>query len=459
MNLSDTIAAISTPHGKGGIAVIRISGADALSVADRVFRPASGISLCNAVASRAYYGGTFSEGVQIDDGIAVCFLSPHSFTGEDTVEISCHGGVLITRRVLEAVFCAGARPAEAGEFTRRAFVNGKMKLTGAEALGDLLSAQTNEQIQLARSVMHGSLSQKTDTIYNSLCRILASVYACIDYPDEDLAEMSREQMLAAVDECISSLEGLKATYRTGHAVAEGINTVIVGRTNAGKSSLYNAILGRDAAIVTDVEGTTRDILTETATLGRVVLRLSDTAGLRETDDRVERIGVERARQALESSELVLAVMDGSVPPTREDTELLHRLKADGRAVIAVLSKSDLGICDEAREAARSVGHFVCLSTTDGSGLSELEKVTEQIYIDKELDTGRDAVISNARQYSAVSRGLSMLEGARDYICGGHALEVCCSELEGAMEAIGELDGRTVSEDIVSRIFAEFCVGK
>lgn len=459
MNLSDTIAAISTPHGKGGIAVIRISGADALSIAEKIFHPACGISLANAVASRAYYGGIFSGDIQIDDGIAVCFLSPHSFTGEDTVEISCHGGVLITQRVLEAAFCSGARPAEAGEFTRRAFINGKMKLTGAEALGDLLGAQTDEQILLARSVMRGTLSQKTDIIYDTVCRILASVYAKIDYPDEDLAEMSREQMLDATCYCIKRLEALKKTYRTGHAVAEGINTVIVGRTNAGKSSLYNAIVGRDAAIVTDIEGTTRDVLTETVTIGRVVLRLSDTAGLRETSDRVERIGVERARKALEESELVLAVIDGSVAPTDEDIMFLDELNDKGKAVITVLSKCDLGVCPQALKLAQSSEYHAKVSVNSSDGISELNDMLERIYIDKSIDTGRDAVVANARQYSAVCRCLSMLEGARDYIYGGHALEVCCSELEGAMAALGELDGRTVSEDIVSRIFADFCVGK
>lgn len=459
MNLLDTIAAISTPHGKGGIAVIRISGSDALSIADKVFKPIKNTSLTDAVANFAYYGKIYSGDVQIDDGIAVCFRSPHSFTGEDIVEISCHGGMLITQRVLTAVLSAGARLALAGEFTRRAFINGKMKLTSAEALGNLLEAQTDEQILLARSGMRGILSRATDEIYNSLCTVLASVFAHVDYPDEDLADLSQEEIISVIDENIHKLEVLGATYRTGRAVAEGIPTVIVGKTNAGKSSLYNAILGKNAAIVTNIEGTTRDVLTESTMVGRVLIKLSDTAGLRETDDVVEKIGVERALEVLDNAELVFAVFDSSVAPTSDDFELIKNIKEKNAVVIAVLNKSDAQMCADAQKIADSFEYSVSVSAKNHTGFDELTSLVEKIYIDKNLDTGKDAVISNARQHSAVERGLCALKNAREYVSGGLPLEICCSELEEAMASIGELDGRTVSEDVVAKIFANFCVGK
>lgn len=459
MNILDTIAAVSTPFGKGGIAVIRISGRDALNVASKIFKPAKPISLTEAEADRAYYGGIYLAGEQIDDGIAVCFKAPRSFTGEDTVEISCHGGILITQRVLIAALVAGARAAEAGEFTRRAFINGKMKLSGAEALGDLLEAQTNEQISLARSSMRGALSDRVQSIYDELCGVLAAVFAKIDYPDEDLADMTLSQMLIHTEKCIKDLSALCDTYKTGRAVAQGIPTVIAGRTNAGKSSLYNALVGRDAAIVTDIEGTTRDILTDTAMLGRVLLRLSDTAGLRSTTDTVEKIGIDRAKKSIEEAELVLAVLDGSQKPTDEDVGFIKYLKELDATIICVLNKSDKGTDPDASALAQTLDFVVSISAKDGAGIDSLVSLAESLFIDGSLDTSRDAVISNSRQHSAATRALMSLISAREYISDELPLEICASELEAAMQCLGELDGKTVSEDIVAKIFSSFCVGK
>ncbi|MBE6548067.1 MAG: tRNA uridine-5-carboxymethylaminomethyl(34) synthesis GTPase MnmE [Ruminococcaceae bacterium] len=459
MNLMDTIAAVSTPYGKGGIAVIRISGTDALSVASKIFKPVCGKDFCDAEANLSYYGRIFSDGIQIDDGIAVYFRAPRSFTGEDTVEISCHGGILITQKVLTAALCAGARAAEAGEFTRRAFINGKMKLSGAEALGNLLDAQTDDQILLARSTMKGILSEQTDKIYNSICSVVAAVFAKIDYPDEDLADLSVEQMLEVTDKNISALEALCATYKTGRAVSEGIPTVITGKTNAGKSSLYNLILGKQAAIVTDIEGTTRDILTETAMVGRVMLKLSDTAGLRKTRDAVEKIGVERAMEKIDCAELILAVVDGSQNISEQDVEFADFLLAKNAVTVLILNKSDKGISSSARALAEKFEYRIEISAQSKDGFDELCKLIEQIYIDKDLNVGSDAIISNSRQHAAAAKGLELLKCAREYIKDDLPLEICCSTLEAAMAAVGELDGRTVSEDIVSNIFANFCVGK
>ena len=460
MNVLDTIAAISTPYGKGGIAVIRISGADALSVAQKMFFPKNKKALSEIQSNRATFGAILNkDGKHIDDGVAVIFRAPHSFTGEDTVEISCHGGILITQRVLESAFCAGARPALPGEFTKRAFINGKMSLTGAEALGDLLEAGNDDQIAIARSGMRGDLSGEAQAIYDSLCNVLAAIFAHIDYPDEDLADISRDEMLAVCDAALSRLKRLAATYSTGHAVVEGVATAIVGRTNAGKSTLYNRIVGRDAAIVTDVEGTTRDVLTEKARLGKVTLRLSDTAGLRASSDTVEQIGIDRARREAESAELILAVFDGSRKTSGEDAQLVDYISSLGGAKVAIINKTDLGIDDSVTALTQGFDHRICMSADSGDGFDALATLVESIYIDKNLGLGEQAIVSNARQNAAVTSALDSLSQAIDAIKGELPLEVCCVEVENTLSSLGELDGRTVSEDIVSRIFANFCVGK
>lgn len=463
MNQLDTIAAVSTPYGKGGIAVLRVSGEDAIRVASMVFEPKSGKSLDEIASSKAVYGDIFEtkdgKRTQIDDGIAVCFRAPNSFTGEDTVEISCHGGILITQKVLSALLMAGARMALPGEFTKRSFINGKMSLTSAEALGDLLEAQTDEQIKLARSGMRGVLSGEVGEIYGSLCNVLAAIYAHIDYPDEDLADISHEEALSVAKKNLDRLKRLSKTYSTGRAVMGGIPAVILGRTNAGKSSLYNKIVGRDAAIVTDIEGTTRDVLTETAKLGRVILRLSDTAGLRESGDVVEMIGIDRARQAAESAELVLAVFDGSRLPDANDADFIKYLDDLSGVKVAIVNKSDLGILPEMNELLAGFDYICQISAEKGDGFDRLELLIETIYIDEDLDTGSDAIISNARQAASVGAAIEALQIAINAISALLPLEICCAEIENSLSALGELDGRTVSEDIVSRIFANFCVGK
>ena len=284
-NPTQTVCAVSTPPGKGGVALIRLSGTDAFRIADRAFRPRMGDApLSHRPPRTPVYGDVLLDGVAVDDGLATRFPAPHSYTGEDTVEITCHGGILVTQTVLTCILAAGARPAEAGEFTKRAFINGKMGLSAAEALGNLLEAGTREQMLLSGAGMRGKLSAKTNEIYESLCLVLSSVFACIDYPDEDLADMSREQMTEALADALERTQALANTYKTGHAVAEGIPTVICGKANGGKSSLYNRIVGREAAIVTDIAGTTRD-----GTPARYG-RLARVGRLRGADRRAARLG-------------------------------------------------------------------------------------------------------------------------------------------------------------------------
>ncbi len=459
MKITDTIAAVSTPYGKGGIAVIRVSGADAAVICERLFVPIGKKRLFDK-PNICIFGKIMSAtGECVDEGMAVYFRAPHSFTGEDTVEISCHGGVLVTQKVLSTVLAAGARAAEAGEFTRRAYVNGKMRLTQAEALGNLLEAQTDAQVRLAGSGMRGVLTEKTSEIYDSLSSVLAAVYAKIDYPDEDLAEIGEDEMQKVISENIQKLQRLMDSYRTGRAIAEGVPTTIAGRTNAGKSSLYNRLVGRDAAIVTNIEGTTRDVLTETVTAGKVLLRLSDTAGLRMSDDEVERIGIERAREHIREAELVIALFDGTSEPTEEDVSLADQLLSKEKVCIAVLNKSDASDGSAYEDILSKFQYKTRISAKTGAGIDELKEMIEEIYIDCELDAGKDAIIANSRQYAAIFRAYELLCETQNAIASSYPLEVICSTAEEAMGAVGELDGRTVSEDIISKIFSKFCVGK
>ena len=464
MKILDTIAAVSTPYGKGGVALIRISGADAARVADAVFAPTRKTELSKSDVGKMVYGNIFEtsangEKTHIDDGMAVRFAAPHSFTGEDTVEITCHGGILVTARVLSAVLASGARHAEAGEFTRRAFINGKLKLPEAEALGKLLDAKTMSQLYIAGNGLRGALTEKTEKLYDSLRAMLASVYARIDFPDEDLADMNEEEMRKVLCEALDGIERLAATYSTGKAVNDGIKTVICGRTNAGKSSVYNKLVGKESAIVTDIEGTTRDVLSDTVSIGKTTLRISDTAGLRETNDIIENIGIERARAEIEKAELILAVFDTSKEMTEDDTALVKTLKELDCPTIALFNKSDLDGAGSYLELEKSFEYKVKISAKSGEGFDKLAELIDSLFIDGEIDLKTDAVVADARQHANLVQSAAALRNALDAISSGIPLDLCCIDVEAAMQALGELEGREVGEEIVSEIFSKFCVGK
>ena len=457
----DTIAAVSTPRGKGGIAVIRVSGTDAIPLCDRVFRAANGTPLAGTASNQAVWGRIYEDNEILDDGIATVFRAPRSFTGEDTVEISCHGGILVTEAVLSVILAAGARPAEAGEFTRRAFVNGKLGLSHAEALASLLDAGNCNQMLLSRSGLEGKIAERCRALYGKLCDILGSLYAKIDYPDEDLSGLSRDTLQTELSTVLADVEGLAATYKSGHAVAEGIRTVICGRPNAGKSSLYNRMVGRDAAIVTEVAGTTRDILEETVPFGGVTLRLCDTAGLRGGDgvDAVEKIGIERARARLEEAELILALFESTRPFDEEDEQLVSFLTERKDRVIAIVSKSDLGGDAMRTKLAAAFGSTIELSNVTDGGLDALADEIERRFLDGGIDLRHDPVVASARQYASLIRCRDALTATLGALSAGFAEELCAADIESAMQAIGELDSRAVSDDIVSNIFSRFCVGK
>lgn len=453
----DTIAAVSTPFGKGGVAVIRLSGEEAFSAVARVFFPVGGKAISDYPYRTAIYGliRDPESGEVLDDGLCTLFEGPHSFTGEDTAEISCHGGVLITRNVLEACLRAGARQALAGEFTRRAYMNGKLAMERAEALGNLLDAGNDEQVKLARAGMNGLLTSSAAGVYADLMNVLANMEAGIDFPEEDLTEMPTREIRETLQKARDTVRGLISTYRTGHAIAEGVPTVICGRPNVGKSAFYNRLVGREAAIVTDIAGTTRDVLTDTVTLGKVTLRLSDTAGLRESDDPVERIGVERAKAALAEAELVLVLTD-SREADPEAEALAESLTREGRTVIRVLTKSDLG---EPTALPAHTIPTVVLSSVTGEGFDALTHAVEAAFIDRDLRMGEEAVVFSARQAAALRETTACLVAALENLDAGLPYDICAGDVRAAMGELGMLCGRELRQEVLDEIFSRFCVGK
>ena len=454
--INKTVAAISTAHGKGGVAVIRISGDEALEIAKRVMR----LRTEKIEARKSYYGEILRGGEVIDDGILTYYKAPHSFTGEDTCEICCHGGVYVTGAVLEAVLAAGAVLAGAGEFTKRAYINGKLTLSRAEAIGQVIDAKTDAQLRLSSAQARGTLSRKIDTIRESILNCISHAYATIDYPDEDITEIEISEINSCLDTVINELSALKSTYRTGRAVCEGIKTAIIGKPNAGKSSVYNMLLGEDLAIVTDIAGTTRDVIEHTASVGGVTLSLADTAGIREAIDTVEKIGIERARKKIEDSELLLCVFDSSIEETVED-ELILKL-ASGKAAIAIVNKTDKENALSPEFIAKldtGCQKIIYTSANEGIGREELEKALGEMYRLGEINLSTDAVIANARQLAATESALAKALEAKGALLFGETPDIICFSLESALSELNMIDKREVSEEVVSAIFSRFCVGK
>ncbi len=462
--MTNTIAAVSTAFGRGGIAVIRISGDEAVAVAQRMFRVKSGKSLADIAPNYCVYGEIIKGGVHIDDGMCTIFRAPHSYTGEDVVEISCHGGIMLTEKVLEAAFENGAVPAGAGEFTKRAFINGKLSLSQAEAVGMLIDAESEEQLSLAVSHGAGVMKKKSDELYEKLKNVVTGVYANVDFPDEDLAELSDTEVLDEITALEAELSALADSYRVGRAVCEGIRTVLVGKPNTGKSSLLNRLVGRERAIVTDIAGTTRDTIEENVHCGRVMLRLTDTAGVRESDDAVERIGVERSLEAVRGAEIVLAVFDTSCEFDGEDEALLSLLDGVDAVKVAILNKNDLAAkFDTAKLDSHGFSHTLWISaaSTDAAknGVTALTKLIESMYVTGEVDYNTRAVVTNARQNASVTRALEYVRSAKAQLMSGLTSDMAGLELESALCELSELDGRKVTEEIVDGIFHRFCVGK
>ena len=455
-----TVAAVSTPRGKGGISVIRISGDDTAAILEKCFVP-RGAPLSSRPMRTAVYGDIVAQGKVIDTGICTLFEKGRSFTGETMAELSCHGGIWITRAVLEAVFSAGAGPARAGEFTRRAFINGKLSLSEAEAVGLLIDADTSSRAAMASGAARGRLSLACAKIDAELLDVMTALYAAIDYPEEDVGTKGEDEIYQVVSSSIVELDALRRTYKTGKAVSEGVRTVICGRPNVGKSSLYNLLLGEERAIVTDVAGTTRDTLEDTVDVGGVTLRLLDTAGIRDTLDRVERIGVERASEKLSEAELVICVLDASEGLTTDDISLIERLKELSCEKILVCNKLDIKSENDLfdKEIMKNFPRRVFLSALTGEGKEALENVIASLYNEDALDLSNDAVIWSAAQKASLDRAYDLLTAARDALSEGAPLDAVGVLCERALSELRMVDGRDVTDDIIDGIFSKFCVGK
>ncbi len=452
--MSDTIAAVATGGQVAAIGILRLSGADAIRIADTLFEPRSGRPMREAGDRKLVYGRlTDGAGALLD--LCLCTIShgPRSYTGEDTAEFQCHGSPTVLLAALEAAFRLGARQALPGEFTRRAFLNGRMDLTAAEAVADLIDAESVEAARNAAAQLSGAIAERCGGIYAALTDISAHYHAVLDYPDEDIEDFTLEGYRATLREASAQLRSLLGSYERGRFLTAGIPVAIVGRPNAGKSSLLNALLGYERAIVTEVPGTTRDTIEEKLRLGSLLLRLTDTAGIRDTADRVERLGVERSRRAMERAELVLVVLDASVPPEAEDLELIRAAEARPKAVL-VLSKSDL---ETKLRPPGTTLPCVTVSALTGQGLDELERVIRAMFPLPQVPAGQ--ILTNARQAEAVSRALESVEAAREAMDLGQTPDIVLTETETAMAALGELSGRSIREDVTNRIFERFCVGK
>lgn len=457
-NPTRTISAISTPSGKGGVALIRTSGIDALEIASKCFIPRSKKSLSEYPSRTAVYGDVILEGEKIDDAIAIIYRAPNSYTGEDTVEISCHGGILITKTVLEAVLASGAYPAEAGEFTRRAFMSGKLSLTDAEAIGSLLEAKTHSQIILNSSSSRDKLKDEIKKQSDELILLLSTLYAKIDFPEEDLIDLSSGEIKEKLEASLYEIERLMSTYKTGHAINEGIPTVICGRPNVGKSTLYNLLCQGEFAIVSEYAGTTRDTLERTVALGSVTLNLTDTAGIRETDAPVEKIGISLSKKKIEESELIFLVLDGSRPFEKEDLSLIEELSQACVPVVVIVNKCDLDTKADLSILDGKFDYILNMSAKDGNA-DELSSIVEKLFTDEKISVGEDAIVSGARQYASLCRAKEFLLSSLNALSSGLPSDVYSSDVELAVSALSELDGRSVSEDVVAGIFSHFCVGK
>lgn len=451
-----TVAAIATPNASGGIGVIRISGEEAISVADKVFRSVSEKKLSEIKGYTALFGHIYENESVIDECVALVFRAPKSYTGEDVVELSCHGGMFVTQKVLRTVLANGASPAEAGEFTKRAFLNGKIDLAEAESIMNIISAHGQQALNAAVNTLDGKLSERISAVAASLTNVAAGIAVWTDDPNEDVPQAHEENVRAVVENSLNELERLINNFDSGKAVTQGVSTTICGHPNVGKSTLMNQLTGCDRSIVTSIAGTTRDVIEETVRLGDIVLHLADTAGIHESEDIVEAIGIDRTMKKLETAELILAVFDYSQELTDDDIKLLE--KCTGRRAVAVINKTDLENKVDTEKIIEYIPDAVMLSAANGDGLEELKEVIEKILGTAELDTS-SGILANERQYNCCMSAAESLREALDGLSMGVTLDAVNVSIDYAVEKLLELTGEKARDAVVNEVFSKFCVGK
>ena len=455
----DTISAIATAQGEGGIGIIRLSGEQALEIAGKMFRPASGKALDSYASHRAVYGRIVDEDERtVDEAMVLIMKGPHSYTREDVVEFQCHGGVMPLRKTLALTYSHGARPAEGGEFTKRAFLNGRLDLSQAQAVMDIITAKTDRSLKMAAGHLSGQFSQQIKNFRQEILGQIAHLEAAIDFPEDEVDDVVTENVAEKVVEIRNYIAKLLKTAGTGRILRDGLMTAIVGKPNVGKSSLLNALLQEERAIVTDIPGTTRDSIEEYANVGGVPLRIIDTAGIRSTEDVVERIGVEKARQMINDAALVLALFDGSRPLDAEDEEILELLQ--GQEAIVLLNKSDLQSMVTAEElSAKANVPVIEISTKENHGLDALAQAIQQKVYGGEVIADEGSFVSDERQANLLRTADNHLAAALQTIEAGMGLDFISIDLRSAWEKLGEITGDTVGEDIIDEIFSKFCIGK
>ena len=468
MNEFDTIAAISTAVSESGIALIRVSGPDAIRIVDKIFRPADRkLKLQEAASHTIHYGYIEDNGEVIDEVLVSVFRQPRSFTAENTAEINCHGGVCAVRKVLETVLHAGARPAEPGEFTKRAFLNGRIDLTKAEAVMDVIQAKNGYALKSSVSQLRGSLYEAVSALRGEILYETARVESALDDPENYSLEGYAQQLQQKNSEWLEKLSRLISSADNGRLIQEGIATAIIGKPNVGKSSLLNRLMGEDRAIVTDIAGTTRDILRETLQLGDITLVLTDTAGIRTTQDQVEKIGVDRAISSAEGADLVLFVIDSSSALEPEDYTILEMLKKLDKKTIVLLNKNDLENVVEEKEILELMQgsdrepdvHVLSVSTLDGNGMDSLEKLIRDLFYHGEISFNDEIIITNVRQKQKLEEAVRYLEKVEESIRLQLPEDFYTIDLSGAFTALGEITGESVREDLIHEIFSRFCMGK
>lgn len=455
----DTIAAVATAMGEGGISIIRVSGSTAISSVNPVFRGVNNKSLLDIKPYTMMYGHIVDKDTNdIIDEVIVSFMKgPKSFTAEDTIEINCHGGVVATKKVLENVIKCGVRIAEPGEFTKRAFLNGRIDLSQAEAVIDIIRAKTELSMKSAVLQSEGRLSKEIGSLRNKLLEVIAHIEATVDYPEDDLEEMTSENMDIEIDSILEKIDYLLVTAEEGKILREGLSTVIVGKPNVGKSSLLNALTMENRAIVTDIPGTTRDVIEEFINIDGVPIRIIDTAGIRETEDVVEKIGVERSKEKIEEADLVILMLDSSKELDEEDLEIIHYIK--DKKYIVLFNKVDLKSKININEITNlNSDYIIPISVAKDEGLDKLKKVIKELFFRGDIKA-QDILITNSRHKEVLYRAKESLISAKGALKNTFAIDLASIDVRNAWSSLGEINGDTLEEDLIDKIFSEFCLGK